>query len=62
MPIAHTISCMECGETAVLVQVPAADEIIEAGDVLVYRCPDCLQRWDVVVDEEDLLDDDAYRD
>ena len=40
MPIAHTISCMECGETAVLVQVPADDEIIEAGDILVYHCPD----------------------
>ena len=52
---------MECGETAVLVQVPADDEIIEAGDILVYRCPDCLQRWDVVVDEDDLLDDDAPR-
>jgi hypothetical protein len=48
---------MECGGTAVLQQLPADDEIIEAGDVLTYRCPDCYQRWDVVVDEEDLTDD-----
>jgi hypothetical protein len=49
---------MECGGSAVLLQVPADDDIVEAGDVLVYRCPDCGQRWDVVVDEEDLGTDD----
>ena len=63
VPIAEQIACMECGETAVLVQAPTADEVIEPGDVLVYRCPECLQRWDVVVDEDDLVDDDdPYRD
>ena len=40
MPIAQTISCMECGETAVLVQVPAAAEIIEAGDILLCQIVD----------------------
>jgi hypothetical protein len=48
---------MECGETAVLIQLPDEDELIEAGDVLVYRCPDCGQRWDVIVDDADLLDE-----
>jgi uncharacterized Zn finger protein len=56
--IAERIACMECGGAAVLQQVPGEDEILEAGDVLVYRCPDCGQRWDVVVDEQDLIDDD----
>jgi uncharacterized Zn finger protein len=56
--IAERIACMECGGEAVLQQVPGEDEILEAGDVLVYRCPDCGQRWDVVVDEQDLIDDD----
>ena len=60
MPISERIACMECGETAVLVQVPAADEFIEVGDILVYRGPDCLQRWDVVVDEDDLTDNDSH--
>jgi hypothetical protein len=45
---------MECEGEAVLVQIPGDDEILEPGDVLVYRCPECGQRWDVVVDEEDL--------
>ena len=49
---------MECGGIAVLQQLPDPDEILEPGDVLVYRCPDCYQRWDVVVDEDDLIDDD----
>jgi hypothetical protein len=47
---------MECDGIAVLQQLPDEEEVIEAGDVLVYRCPDCGQRWDVVVDEEDLAD------
>ena len=58
MPIAERISCMECGGTAVLAATPGPDEMIEAGDVLVYRCPDCCQRWDVVVDEDDLEADE----
>ena len=60
MPISERIDCMECGETAVLVQLPTEEDVVEVGDILVYRCPDCLQRWDVVVDEEDLTDDDAH--
>jgi hypothetical protein len=49
---------MECGGDAVLVQPPGQDELLEAGDVLVYRCPDCGQRWDVVLDEDDLAPED----
>jgi hypothetical protein len=30
----------------------------EEGDVLVYVCGECWQRWDVVVDIDDLIDDD----
>jgi predicted nucleic acid-binding Zn ribbon protein len=56
MPIAERIACMECGGEAQLVQPIEDDDVLEVGDVLVYRCPDCLQRWDVVVDEEDLTD------
>jgi hypothetical protein len=55
--VAERISCMECGGEAVLVQMLADNEVFEAGDVVVYRCRDCGHRWDVVVDEDDLLDD-----
>ena len=30
------------------------------GDVLAYRCEDCLDRWDIVLDE-DAVDDDLQR-
>jgi hypothetical protein len=57
VPITEKIACMECGGIAVLVQLPADDEIVEAGDVLMYRCPECGQRWDVVVDDQDVDED-----
>jgi hypothetical protein len=54
MEIAAIITCTDCGGRAHLVQPPEPDEVVEPGDVLVYRCEDCLDRWDVVVDEEDV--------
>ena len=57
VPIAVQISCMECGGTAVLRQLPSEDDVVEAGDVLTYRCPDCGQRWDVVVDDDDITEE-----
>jgi len=54
MAIAERIDCMECGGDAFLVLPPGDDEQLEEGDVVVYRCRDCGQRWDVVVDEADL--------
>ncbi len=54
MELAEIITCPDCGGRAHLVQPPAPDEVLEAGDVLVYRCEDCLDRWDVVMDEEDV--------
>jgi hypothetical protein len=56
MPISEHIDCMECGGTAHLAQLIGPDDDIEAGDSVVYLCGECAQRWDVVVDEEDLVD------
>jgi len=47
---------MECGGTAHLAQPLDPEIIVEPGDVLVYLCGECNQRWDVVVDEDDLID------
>jgi predicted nucleic acid-binding Zn ribbon protein len=30
------------------------DEPLAVGDVLSYRCQDCGDRWDLVVEEDDL--------
>jgi len=56
--ISEHIACMECGGTAHLVQPLDPEITVVAGEVMVYVCSDCNQRWDVVVDEDDLIDDD----
>jgi hypothetical protein len=46
------ITCIDCGGRAHLVSYPPEDEWWP-GDLLVYRCEDCLDRWDLVVPGED---------
>ena len=58
MAVATTIVCVECGGKAQLATPLGDDEEFAAGDVVVYRCDDCYGRFDVVVDEEDLTEDD----
>ena len=54
---ATTIVCVECGGTAHLVQAADPESPYEPGDVATYRCEECLDRFDLVVEEEDLTDD-----
>jgi hypothetical protein len=49
------IVCVECGGTAKLISFLPEDGEVEVGDVLAYRCADCLDRWDIVM--EDPIDD-----
>ena len=28
------------------------------GDIVAYRCQDCLDRWDIVLEDDDAVDDD----
>jgi DNA-directed RNA polymerase subunit RPC12/RpoP len=58
MAVSESIDCMECGGHAHLVQLLDPEAPPEAGDVLVYVCGDCWQRWDVVVDIDDLDEDE----
>ena len=53
----QTIDCVECGGPCGLLSTEPPDEGWRGGDVVAYRCRDCLERWDVVLpDDED--DDD----
>jgi hypothetical protein len=54
MTLATQIACVESGGTAHLVQSVDPEAPLEPGDVAVYRCADCLERFDVVVEEDDL--------
>jgi len=53
-----TIVCVDCGGQCGLLSFAEPDEGFSAGDVVAYRCADCLDRWDVVLTEEDLLSDE----
>lgn len=46
------IVCVDCGGTCHLLSY-APDEGFEPGDVIAYRCADCLDRWDVVWEPDD---------
>lgn len=46
------ITCIDCGGRAHLVSYEP-EMGWEAGDVVVYRCADCADRWDLVLDEDD---------
>jgi hypothetical protein len=54
MSIATIIVCVDCGGRAHLVQPIDPEYPPQAGDILTYRCEDCADRWDLVVDEDDL--------
>jgi hypothetical protein len=58
------ITCVDCGGRAHLMTPPGGDpedagaEQWQPGDIATYRCEDCLDRWDVVVDDDAIDDDD----
>jgi DNA-directed RNA polymerase subunit RPC12/RpoP len=47
----EVITCVDCGGRCHLLTHPREEGGFRAGDVVVYRCSDCLDRWDVVVDD-----------
>lgn len=48
-----TIVCVECGGTAHLISYLPPDEPLEDGFPLAYRCADCLERLDVVWEDDE---------
>lgn len=49
------ITCVDCGGRCHLLSYPERDEHgadlpFRAGDVVAYRCEDCLDRWDIVLE------------
>tara|TARA_B100000676_G_C17520184_1_gene552396 strand:+ start:253 stop:444 length:192 start_codon:yes stop_codon:yes gene_type:complete len=50
MEIPEEIICVDCGERCRLASYPP-EEGWEAGMVAFYRCLDCLDRWDIVLEE-----------
>ena len=51
------ITCIDCGGRCfLLTPPPSADEAEgwQVGDAVAYRCEDCLDRWDLVLEESDV--------
>jgi hypothetical protein len=52
------ITCIDCGGRAHLLTAPHVDpedgaaHPWEPGDVVAYRCADCNDRWDVVLEDD----------
>lgn len=51
---AAIIVCIDCGGRAHLVQEADPESPYMPGDVAVYRCEDCADRWDLVLTDEDV--------
>jgi hypothetical protein len=51
------MTCVDCGGTLHPLSYPPEDGW-EPGDVVAYRCPDCNERFDIVM--PDLEDDDRH--
>lgn len=51
-----SITCVDCGGNAYLLTPAPEDNTWYPGDVVAYRCKDCLDRWDLELTEEDLED------
>jgi hypothetical protein len=48
-----TIVCIDCGGIAHLLSHPDEDGEFEPGETVAYRCEDCLDRWDLVLPDDD---------
>ena len=50
MKAPEMIICVDCGGECKLLIHPETE--IAPGDVVAYRCLECMDRWDVVMEEE----------
>jgi hypothetical protein len=53
MTAPETIVCVDCGGTCHRISYEP-DEGFAPGDVVAYRCADCMDRWDVIVEDDDV--------
>jgi len=60
MHVPTEIVCVDCGGTCHLLSHERVDEPWEPGDIVAYRCSDCLDRWDIEL-ADDEPDDANYR-
>ena len=52
-PVPDEIDCIDCGGRCYRLTFPPEEGTWEPGEVVAYRCRDCLDRWDLVVPDPD---------
>jgi hypothetical protein len=50
----ETSTCVDCGGVAHLLTPPREDGVWMVGDVITYRCSDCRDRWDIILESDDV--------
>ena len=53
MAVPSTVVCVDCGGTCHLISYEP-EEGFAAGDVVAFRCEDCLDRWDIELTDDDV--------
>ncbi len=53
MEVDPVITCIDCGGRAHLISRFDDESPPMPGDLITYRCEDCLDRWDLVIPGED---------
>ncbi len=53
MSVPESIICVDCGGACGRITYEP-DEGFEPGDIVAYRCRDCLDRWDIEITADDL--------
>ena len=54
MAVAETIVCVDCGGLCRRIPLEEPELGWQAGDVVTYRCVDCVDMWYLEIDEDDL--------
>ncbi len=52
----ETIVCVDCGGQCHLLTSPREDGSWDVGDIVAYRCGDCYDRWDLVLEADDIAE------
>jgi hypothetical protein len=52
------IECVECGAIAHLISFLPEDGLLEPGYPVAYRCSNCLERFDLIWEEEEEEEED----
>ena len=53
MEVPSAIIWVDCGCFCRILSFEEPDEGFQSGDVVAYRCRDCLDRWDIVIEDGD---------